>query len=57
MEETKMNKNTYKVIATEDDITIFQQKAGQFCNPRVYSGWKSRVIKYLVNKMFNRKEN
>lgn len=52
-----MTKTFYKVIDDNSAIIIYEQKAGQYCNPRVYSGWRYKVIKWIINNVFNRKEN
>lgn len=49
-----MNKTLFKVIECGNEFSIYQQSGGQFCNPRVYTGWRAKVIKFFIDKVFCR---
>lgn len=50
-----MTRILFKVMETDDGLEVYEQVTGQFCNPRVYPGWKGRVLRYLIRKLFTRK--
>ncbi len=47
----KVFSDTGKVF---NEISIYEQKGGQFVSPRTFTGFKAKIFSWIINKYFLR---